>query len=264
MTLTRFLLPIAALCVALCALPARAADAPSATTSDSSRVSDPKAIAIADQVISALGGAQRWNNLSGLRWSFESSLRDTIRSTRRHSWDKHSGWHKVSGKSRDGTVYTLIDNINTGQGRAWMNGQAIEGDSLTKLMKRAKSLWTNDTYWMLMPYKLRDPGVFLGYDGEVRDGDHLWDKLALSFKQVGETPGDHYWVFVNRATHRIEKWEFVLEGDVPPPSTYAWEGWEEHGGLWFPTIKRGAEDHVIYTRNIETVDTFPASEFAQP
>jgi len=46
---------------------------------------------------------------------------------------------------------------------------AIEGDSLTKLMASAKRMWTNDTYWMLMPYKLRDPGVILKYDGEVKD-----------------------------------------------------------------------------------------------
>ena len=264
MTPARFLFPIAALCVALCAVPAGAADAPPATVSDTSRVSDPSALAIADQVMSALGGARRWNDLRGLRWTFESSLRDTVRNVRRHSWDKHTGWHKVSGKSRDGAAFTFIDNINTGEGRAWMNGQAIEGDSLAKLLKRAKSLWTNDSYWMLMPYKLRDPGVILEYEGQERVGDYLFDKLALSFHQVGETPGDRYWVFVNRATHRIEKWEFVLQGDAPPASTYAWEGWEEHGGLWFPTIKRGAEDRVIYTRNLETVNEFPATEFTQP
>ena len=255
---------MAALCVALCAVPARAANAPNAAATDTTRTSDPKAIAIADRVIAALGGAERWNKLRGLRWSFESALRDTVRSSRRHSWDKYSGWHKVSGRMRDGTAFTFIDNLNTGEGRAWMNGQVIEGDSLGKLLKRAKSLWTNDTYWMLMPYKLRDPGVILGYDGPVREGDYIWDKLAMSFEHVGETPGDRYWVFVNRATSRVEKWEFILEGDSPPANTYAWEGWEEHGGLWFPTAKRGAEGRVIYTRNIETMDTMPASEFAQP
>ena len=261
---SRFLLQIAALCMALCVAPARAADAPAANPPDSSRVSDPQAIAIADRVIAGLGGAERWNTLRGLRWSFESVLRDTVRSTRRHSWDKYSGWHKVSGTTRDGTAFTFIDNINTGEGRAWMNGHAIEGDSLAKLLKRAKSLWTNDTYWMLMPYKLRDPGVILKYDGQVREGDYISDRLALSFEQVGETPGDRYWVFVNRATHRVEKWEFILQGAAPPANVYAWEGWEQHDGLWFPTIKRGAEDRAIYTRNIETVNAFPASEFEQP
>jgi hypothetical protein len=147
---------------------------------------------------------------------------------------------------------------------AWMDGTPIEGDSLQKLLKRAKSLWINDTYWMLMPYKLRDPGVTLKYDGEYKDSTGtVYDKLALSFDNVGETPGDHYWVYVNRGNHRVERWDMVLQSDKPPPKTYTWEGWEEHDGLWFPTAHRG--DNVnVFTRDVETVSEFRPTEFKAP
>ena len=148
-------------------------------------------------------------------------------------------------------------------GNALMDGKNIEGDSLSKLMKRAKSLWTNDTYWMLMPYKLRDPGVKLKYDGESAEGGVTYDKLALSFENVGETPGDHYWVYVNRANHRIEKWEFVLEGTQPPAEAWTWEGWEQHDGLWFPTLHRRGTT-TIFTHAVETVDAFKPGEFKLP
>jgi hypothetical protein len=170
----------------------------------------------------------------------------------------------VSGKTRAGLDFVFIHKLNTTEGKAWMGGNAIQGDSLVKLLARANSLWINDTYWMLMPYKLRDPGVILAYDGTVRSGDLLYDKLALSFENVGDTPGDHYWVYVNRATHRVDKWEMVLQGEHPPPEAYTWEDWEQHDGLWFPTAKRGAQGRTIYTRNIETVHAFPATEFTQP
>ncbi len=85
----------------------------------------------------------------------------------------------------------------------------------------------------------------------------------MSFDNVGRTPGDRYWVYVNHTTKRIEKWEFVLQGREPPPSVYTWEGWEQHDGLWFPTSHR-REDRNVFTRDIETVSEFREGEFERP
>lgn len=225
--------------------------------------SDPKAVEIADRVMEALGGAKSWDAARGLRWSFGVEERDTVRWSRRHAWDKHSGMHRVEGTTRSGAKYCMIHKVGENTGKVWMNGTPLEGDSLAKMVKLSQSLWVNDTYWMLMPYKLRDPGVTLKYDGEVEDGDTTYDKLALSFDNVGETPGDHYWVYVNRANARIERWEKVLEGDQPPAVPDTWEGWEQHAGLWFPTMHmRG--DRNTFTRGIEVVDAFPPETFTAP
>ena len=262
-------LVLAGAAVALAAPVARAADPVSVTVTDStaadtSHVSDPQALAIADQVMKALGGNERWDKLHGIRWTWEFTVNDTVKSLRKHSWDKMTGWHRISGKTRTGVDFVFIHKLNTPEGMAWMNGVKIEGDSLQKLMKRANSVWINDAYWFLMPYKLRDPGVTLKYAGQVRDGDNLYDKLGLSFDHVGDTPGDRYWVYVNRANHRIDKWEMMLQGDQPPPTLYQLEGWEQHQDLWFCTAKRGDQGRVIYTRNVETVSAFPAAEFTAP
>ena len=226
--------------------------------------SDPKAVHVADEVMKALGGEKRWNDLRGIRWSFGAEVGDTVKSLRRHSWDKWSGWHRVEGKTRTGMPFVYVENLNDStQGRAWVNGTPIEGDSLAKLMKLAKRMWTNDTYWMLMPYKLRDPGVQLTYDGRVKEGDHDYDKVALAFDHVGQTPGDHYWIYVNTKTHRIEKWDYLLQDSQPPADHATWEGWEEHGGLWFPTAHR-KETLNVFTRDVETVTAFKPEEFTAP
>jgi hypothetical protein len=226
--------------------------------------SDAQAVRIADQVMQALGGKAHWQALHCVAWTFESAVGDTVRpGSRRHIWDKATGWHRVDGTNRLGQTYVIIHRVGQPKGKAWVNGVAIEGDSLQKLLKRGQSLWTNDTYWMLMPYKLRDPGVHLAYAGEAIDGAVTYDKLALSFENVGETPGDRYWVYVNRANHRVEKWEYVLEGDQPPPKVWTWEGYEAHGGLWFPTAHRAA-DMTLYTRNVEVMTAPPAQAFATP
>lgn len=226
--------------------------------------SDAKAVAIADKVTKALGGEKRWNQLEGVRWSFGSEVGDTLKSKRTHAWDKHTGWHRVEGKNRAGQAFCYIENVNDStQGMAWVDGVAIEGDSLRKLLKLAKRLWTNDSYWFLMPYKLRDPGVILKYGGTASEGDRRYEKVALSFDHVGQTPGDHYWIYVNRANYRIEKWEYVLEGDTPPPQGLTWEGWEEHGGLWFATAHRRDKLNV-FTRDVEAVTAFRPEEFKGP
>jgi len=226
--------------------------------------SDPRAVEIADQVMTALGGKQQWDALHGLRWSFGAMLGDSVRSTRRHAWDKMTGQHRVDGVNRLGQSFTLIHTLgDTTSGMAWMNGTPIEGDSLKKMIRRANALWVNDTYWFLMPYKLRDPGVTLKYAGDTTMAGGTYDRLALSFDHVGLTPGDHYWVYVNRANHRVEHWEMVLEGDQPPPVGYSWEGWEQHDGLWFATAHK-RDSTNIFTNRIETVQSFAPTEFQKP
>jgi len=225
--------------------------------------SDSTAVAIADQVMEALGGKAKWEALGGLRWTFQSATGDTLRPGRRHAWDRHTGWHRVEGKNRAGQSFCYINNLNDGKGMAWVDGKPIEGDSLQKLIKLAKSLWTNDTYWMLMPYKLRNPGVTLKYEGQVRDSTGAHEKLGLSFENVGETPGDRYWVYVSPATHRIEKWEYVLQGQEPPPTQWTWEGWQERDHLMFATAHRNANRNV-FTRDVETVKEFGPTEFSAP
>ena len=69
--------------------------------------------------------------MPGLRWSFESAVNDTIKSSRRHAWDKLGGWHRVEGVNRAGLPYLMIDHLDDATGMAWMNHNAIAGDSLT-------------------------------------------------------------------------------------------------------------------------------------
>ena len=91
--------------------------------------------------MAGLGGKQRWDALVGLRWTFGASVNDTVKTTRRHSWNKQTGWHRVEGKNRAGQDFCYIHQLGSDQGMAWVDGTAIEGDSLQKLLKRANSIW---------------------------------------------------------------------------------------------------------------------------
>ena len=145
----------------------------------------PTADQIADQVQQALGGKEAWDQTRFIRFSFAGR--------RTHHWDKWTGRHRVEGQSQDGKSYVVLSNINTKEGDAWIDGQKAEGDQKKEWLDRAYGAWVNDTYWLLMPYKLRDPGVNLTYAGKAEVDGIQYDKLALSFGKVGLTPGDRYW-----------------------------------------------------------------------
>lgn len=256
----RLRLALAALALFALAAPARAEDsAPSTGTPDA------RAVRVADDVMKALGGRQKWDALPGLTWRFQVILNDTVRSTRYHAWDKHTGWHRVGYHTAAGDSFLIIEKVGTPEGMAWANGSPIEGDSLQKLITRAMRLWTNDMYWMLMPYKMRDAGVKLVWDSEKKVDGKTYDVIAMTFDHVGQTPEDHYWVDVNRANHRVESWSMVLQGDQPPPVRWSWEGWSRSGDLWFPTIHHRENAHTwVNTDHVQAVTQFPPDTFTKP
>ena len=51
-----------------------------------------------------------------------------------------------------------------------MKGKTLEGEA-EEVPGEAYGTWVNDTYWLLMPYKMKDPGVMLAHDGEPKEGN---------------------------------------------------------------------------------------------
>lgn len=221
----------------------------------------PAANAVAHQVMDALGGKARWDAMPGLQWTFRAVRHDSVKALRRHAWEKATGRHRVEGSLPDGRRFTIVGTLGDSlHGAAWLDGRALHGDSLKTMLRQGYAMWVNDSYWFLMPYKLLDPGAHLVADGTTTDHGTRYDVLSLTFDHVGLTPGDHYWVYVNAATHRVERWTMVLQGRQPPPVAYTWEGWEQHDGLWFPTKHHG-DQLDVYTDDVKTVKQFPPRTF---
>jgi hypothetical protein len=90
-----------------------------------------------------------------------------------------------------------------------------------------------------MPWKLKDPGVHLEYAGATEMDAQSYDIIHVHFDKVGLTPGDHYWAYINRATHRMDRWAYFLEGMVKDKgepalekaTPWAWSGWIDCGPI---------------------------------
>lgn len=226
---------------------------------------DPKALALADQVMDALGGAKAWAGTRYLRfdWAVERGGKTVVK--RSHTWDRYSGDYRLEGTTRDGKAYRVVMNLNTREGKASLDGKALSGDALKKQLESAYGAWVNDGYWLLMPYKLRDPGVVLALDGEEKTADGAWDKLRLSFQGVGLTPKDRYWAYVNRATRLVDRWDFVLQDEQGPASTFLWKGWKRYGGILLADDRVSPKDGTrIYFPLLEVPASLPEGTFTTP
>jgi len=139
--------------------------------------SDAKAVAIADEVMEAMGGRQAWDNTRHLCWNFFGA-RELV-------WDKWTGDVRLDFRNM-----TFLINVNDDKGKVFVDGMEItDSDSLQKMVNRGKSIWINDSYWLAMPFKLKDSGVTLKYMGEEQDNQGAdCEKLELTFESVGVTP----------------------------------------------------------------------------
>lgn len=183
--------------------------------------SDPKAMAIADQVMQAMGGYDAWRNTRYLGWSFFGGQYQI--------WDKYTGdfhWEKD----------TLVANynLNTKQGQVYSRGQDISATPAgQKVLEKLTPIWINNSYWLVMPFKLKDSGVTLKYKGEGKTMDGApADVLFMSFKNVGVTPQNGYEVLVNRATNLVEEWAYFQNAtDQQPAFRRRWNEYARHGQL---------------------------------
>ena len=185
--------------------------------------SDKRAVQIADEVMAAQGGRKAWDQTRHIAWTFLGF--------RRLHWDKWTGNVRVDNLKNDQSV---VLNIDTNKGRVFRNGkEEIQPDSVAKFVKAAKSAWINDSYWLLMPFKLKDSGVTLKDLGEgaMQDGKPA-DMLLLTFKGVGDTPQNKYHVWVDKTTRLVSQWAYYPKStDEKPGFTLSWADYKDYGKI---------------------------------
>ena len=185
--------------------------------------SDAEAINLADQTMNAMGGRAAYDKARYLSWNFFGS--------RKHVWDKKTGDVYIKSLKDD---YELNMNIHSMEGSLKMKGSPVaHADSLSKYLQKGKEMWINDSYWLVMPYKLKDSGVTLKHLGtaETTDGAAA-DKLELTFKKVGVTPQNKYHVYVDKTSKLVTQWDFFTTATDPEPRfSTPWAGYKEYGGI---------------------------------
>lgn len=185
--------------------------------------SDPEAVAIADQVMIAMGGKDNWGQTRHIKWIFLDR--------RLWYWDKWTG--DVRCETVDGSMRIAM-NIHNKEGSVFMHGEIqTHQDSLAKYLDRGYRMWVNDSYWLVMPFKLQDPGTTLKYMGRQDDNRGVsCDVLEMTFTEVGVTPDNKYLIYVDPARQLVVQWDYFRHyDDEEPRLSTPWIDYNTYGTI---------------------------------
>jgi hypothetical protein len=199
---------------------------------------DARAVAVGKAAWQALGGDAGWAQARYLRFDFVVDKGGKRLVTRAHYWDRFSGRYRVDGEE-GGKPWRVYLDVKDRSGVAFREGKRVTDESeRARLVKDGYEAFINDSYWLLAPYKMFDPGVHLGYAGvEQAPRGETCDVVKLSFGEVGLTPRDVYWQLVDQKSHRVVAWRYVLDGKSDPPTTFTWTDWQKVGPIWLAATR---------------------------
>ena len=207
-----------------------------------------KATSIAKRVISAMGGDENFEETNFIGWTFFGS--------RKLLWDNQNDRVRVDYIKKE---LTIITSLNSEETKLFMNGSEItDADSLIKYSTRGKRIWANDSYWLLMPFKLLDEGVNLKYVKDTLLNTVKTSILEMTFENVGFTPENKYWIYVDMNSYLITQWDFYnTYTDITPEFSNTWGDYKKYDKLLI-SGDRGVEGKL---ENIYVVDEMPSAIF---
>lgn len=177
---------------------------------------NPNADALAEKVLKAVKH-EAYKNTRYIDWSFGGR--------RSYKWDKQE--HIVEVKWNDAKVMLHPNDME--KSVAYLQDKEIPNDD--NLVKRAWDYFNNDSFWLVAPHKLFEPGIIRSI--EMIDGK---EALKVKYTVGGTTPGDSYvWILDENympVSYRMTVPSMKMNG---VPAT--WEEWiETESGTMLPKM----------------------------
>lgn len=260
---------------------------------------DPRAAAIAEKVVKAVDPGGEWGKVAGLRFTYGATLGVKPASNFKHTWDLKSSRYRVEGIDNDGNEKIAMFQLGTAEGEGWVRLRfaeiAVREHSAEPVVQDPPWLhppaplqaryvefgyerFRNDTAQLLLPLRMKEPGVGVQYDG-MREIEGLkYEVVKVTLPALGLIPEETYWVFVNPATHLIDRTEYLLheddklaphegEDNLPagPRVTWIWTDWQKHGPFLL-SAERKTTDGKGWMRfkEVSVLDSIPAAAWEKP
>lgn len=189
-----------------------------------------KADALATTIETALNKTA-WDSTRWVVWDFPGD--------HHYLWDKQTHWVRVQWGDHSAVLYTK--DLTQSQVRST---KTLAEEEAQSLIDEAWRSFCNDSYWLIAPYKLFDPGVQRSW---VRE-----DELLVQYESGGVTPGDAYlWKLGNGGKPEAYRmWVSIIPiGGIRA----TWEDWTttETGAI----IAQQHNIAGVYTLHIENLQT---------
>lgn len=151
-------------------------------------------------------GSEHWSKVKVIRWTFAGR--------NKHVWNL-----------KDNT-----DTITTGDKTATVK---VNAQPMTPEDKKLMGAWTNDSYWLIAPLKIKDPGVMLSTLPDEMIEGKTYRGLHLAFKDVGMTPGDQYNFYIDPDTMLLRYWDYMPNANKK--TRMSWDGYQDFKGVKIAT-----------------------------
>jgi hypothetical protein len=219
---------------------------------------------VIDKVWKAVGGKNTFEKSRYFQFTFAVERDGKGNPGRDHIWDRYTGDYRFESAAAGGKKNVVLFNINTKKGKAFENGVQLPDSTSAKLIKNAYAAFINDSYWLMVPLKLQDPGVNTALEASEEVKGVKCDVIHLNFDKVGLTPGDQYWLYVNDDTGEIIQWKFLLQGQKTS-STFVWSPYKDlGGGLKLSTKKTTEGNTSIYFPTAKVLSNVDKNIFIKP
>jgi hypothetical protein len=158
---------------------------------------------------------QAFENTEILKWSF--------RNEHFYTWNKQENIVHISWANYKVTLHTK----NSEKSDIYIDGKLSNN---RELIDKAEAFFNNDSFWLIAPFKVFDPGTerhLVNYKGK--------DALLITYKYGGSTPGDSYlWILdENYLPISYKMWTSIIPiGGV----SATWSDWKRtEAGIKLPT-----------------------------
>lgn len=192
---------------------------------------------LAHKVEKALG-KQAFDTLNYLSFEF-------FRGGHKYLWDKKN--EKAIIEWGDNKVLMDLKSLAS---KCYIKGELQEEESHQKLKDKAWSLWCNDSFWMIAPFKLFDPGT----KRKIIELEEGGQGLMIEYASGGVTPGDSYlWMLdENHVPTGWKMWTRIL----PVQGMYtSWEGWQDYNGIKLST-KHSLAGTMVEMKNVKVGQSY--------
>ncbi|MTI23302.1 hypothetical protein E1176_19895 [Fulvivirga sp. RKSG066] len=179
---------------------------------------------------------EAWQDLNAIAWSYPLG--------HHFIWDKKANLVEATWDDK-----RVIFSPETKEGKVYIEGEE-QTEEIEEHISKAFEYFANDSFWLIAPYKVTDPGTkrsVVDYEGK--------EALLVQYTSGGVTPGDSYlWILDDKG--RPTAWKFWV--DILPIGglKFSWENWVNVEGAQISTLHDGLID-------IEIEDLEAASDVAQ-
>lgn len=227
---------------------------------------DPAADTLARHAIDTMAGPE-WAKARYVSFTFSIERNGKISDSFVEEWDRITGAYRVSGKDPAGVPFVIIESVKTKSGRAWQKGvEVTDKDAAQNLLATGYRRFVNDTYWLLMPLAMFDPGVKRNSLGQRTDTcGRSWDIVRLTYDASIGLANDVAWAWINRDSGLVEEWDMQIVGAKPdqPPIEVFFRDVRRINGMLISTRREiKGKNQIVRLDDVKILPEVPKGAFS--